>query len=140
MLQSDMQKTAGKRRRLCAGPYWDPVRVHIGHGVVPECGAAWQPREGPRWALPAGSHQVTGRRHRRRMVAAVGFTREGGHPPQSSAWYTPGHPSPCAWRLPGHLVCSLKYLVYLSSYEASLYTALGKLYQSSKTPGMKLYY
>ena len=66
---------AGKRRRVCAGPYWDPVRVHIGNGVVPECGAAWQPREGPRWALPAGSHQVTGRRHRRRMAAAVGFTR-----------------------------------------------------------------
>ena len=61
---------------------WGPYR---GTAVVrgPECGSvgqsvgragAWQPREGPA-ALPAGSHQVTGRRHRRRMAAAVGFTR-----------------------------------------------------------------
>ena len=108
----------------------------VGGGV-----GCWQPREGPAAVvlrLPPGHRAETqapdggGRRFHQ-------GGREGGHPPRSSAWYTPGHPSSCAWRIPGHLVCSLTYLVYLSSYEASLYTALGK-YQSSKTPGIKLYY
>ena len=53
-------------------------RVHIGEGPDPRVwvGTAWQPRDGPA-ALAACSHQVTGRRHRRRMAAAVGFTEEG---------------------------------------------------------------
>ena len=60
------------------------------------------------------------------MVAAVGFTREGGregtHPGALHGILQGTHPAV----LGVYLVCSLTYLVYLSCYEAFLYTALGK--------------
>ena len=106
----------------------------------------WQPREGPAAVvlrLPPGHRAETqapdggGRRFHQ-------GGREGGRAPTPElcmVYSIQGtHPLVLGvYQGTLYVVWCLTYLVYLSSYEAFLYTALGK-YQSSKTPGMKLYY
>ena len=89
--------------RLCAALFIFWVVYTCRLCIVPLVGGGvgcWQPREGPAAVvlrLPPGHRAETqapdggGRRFHQ-------GGREGGHPPRSSAWYTPGHPSPCAWR------------------------------------------